>query len=38
MVANRQKLFPPKKIVTKKVLAEKNVRDFFTNLENKKYF
>jgi hypothetical protein len=33
----RQKLFPPKKIVTKKVLAEKNVTDFFSNFKIKKF-
>jgi hypothetical protein len=34
----RQKLFPPKKIVTKKFLAEKNVTDFFSNFKIKNIF
>jgi hypothetical protein len=33
----RQKHFPPKKIVTKKFLAEIFVTDFFSNLEYKKF-
>jgi hypothetical protein len=31
-------LSPPKKIVTKKVLAEKNVTDFFSNFKIKIFF
>jgi len=37
-VKNTKNFFPPKKIVTKKFLAEKNVREFFSNFKIKKIF
>jgi len=35
---NAKTFFPPKKLSQKKFLAEKNVRDFFSNFKIKKIF
>jgi len=36
-VKNAKNIFPPKKMSQKMFLAEKNVTDFFSNLEYKKF-
>jgi len=37
-VKNAKNFFPPKKLSQKKFLAEKNVRDFFSNFKIKIFF